>query len=464
MQQQQRAGLEGDGALGLQAGAELGSVVRLARGEHRRPGVAATRDGELDGLVVAVEQQQEPVVGGFAVGIFDLAAVKGHRQCHARGGPASRRFSFLCRRDGKGPSGPGRPRGPSGSHAGATEGSASGARSRSWRKPAGTSRRSPSRTTTPRCPGSRRCYCRLASARSRRRQGSWAPPQTAGGCRGGCAAACPGAGGPRRRRWALGAAVPRAVVAFPVLVVLAVGVVVLVVVGREVCQGKTVVSSDKIDAGGRGTAVGRINVPAASEPQRQLSERAVGPPPKIPDLVSVPAVPLRPTGRETAELVAGNIPGLRDQLDRCEHRVLVDEAQKGAVGVHFSALTGERRRQVETEAVDVHLGHPIAKRAQYQPQRFGMADVEAVTGARGIEIMTPVALDEPVIRGVVDTFQRQGRAEMVAFCRVVVDDVQDDFEPCGVERLDHRLELGDLATRGAGRAVITVRGEKTMLL
>ena len=50
--------------------------------------------------------------------------------------------------------------------------------------------------------------------------------------------------------------------------------------------------------------------------------------------------------------------------------------------------------------------------------------------------------------------------EVVALGGVVVDDVEDDLEAGGVERLDHRLELVDLPPPVAGRAVVAVRGQE----
>ena len=55
---------------------------------------------------------------------------------------------------------------------------------------------------------------------------------------------------------ALGAAVPRPVVVGAVAVVLAVGLVVLVVVGDQVAQGEAVVHGDQVDRRGRSPAAG----------------------------------------------------------------------------------------------------------------------------------------------------------------------------------------------------------------
>ena len=134
--------------------------------------------------------------------------------------------------------------------------------------------------------------------------------------------------------------------------------------------------------------------------------------------------------------------------------------EEGAVDVQVAALAGEGGGQVEAEAVDVHLADPVPQRVQDQAQRGRVADVEAVAGAGGVEVVGPVLLDEAVVGRVVDALHRQRRPEVVAFGRVVVDDVEDDLEPGGVQSLDHRLELVDLAATRPGRAVLAVRGQE----
>ena len=64
---------------------------------------------------------------------------------------------------------------------------------------------------------------------------------------------------------------------------------------------------------------------------------------------------------------------------------------KNALWASPLRLAGERGGQVEAEAVDVHLGHPVAQRVQNEPQSGGVADVEAVAGAGGVVVASPVA-------------------------------------------------------------------------
>ena len=70
------------------------------------------------------------------------------------------------------------------------------------------------------------------------------------------------------------------------------------------------------------------------------------------------------------------------------------------------------------------------------------------------------AIDEAVVRAVVDAAEGQGGAQVVALGRVVVDDVQDDLDAGLVEGLDHGLELLDLLPLGSVGGVGVVRGEE----
>src|SRR3984885_4013363 len=81
-------------------------------------------------------------------------------------------------------------------------------------------------------------------------------------------------------------------------------------------------------------------------------------------------------------------------------------------------------------------------------------------GASGGKIGRRIIVDEPVVGGVVDALERQGRAEFVALGGVVVDHVQDDLDAGRVQGLDHRLELGHLLAAEAGGGAGVVRGEE----
>src|SRR5699024_8934899 len=98
-------------------------------------------------------------------------------------------------------------------------------------------------------------------------------------------------------RVALGAGVPGAVVALPVLAALAVGLVVAVVVGDQIGQGEPVVGGHEVDRGDRGAPGVLVQVGGAGQAGGELSDGAGLGAVEIAHRVPVAAVPLRPQGR-----------------------------------------------------------------------------------------------------------------------------------------------------------------------
>ncbi len=121
------------------------------------------------------------------------------------------------------------------------------------------------------------------------------------------------------------------VVIRPVVALFTVGLVVLLVVADEVGQGEPVVGGHEVDARHRTAGVGLVQVARSCEALRELAQRGRLAAPEVPDGVAVLAVPLRPDGREVAHLVAAlaDVPGLRDQLDLADDRVLLDDVEEG---------------------------------------------------------------------------------------------------------------------------------------
>src|SRR6266700_2746596 len=130
------------------------------------------------------------------------------------------------------------------------------------------------------------------------------------------------------------------IVGMAVAVVLAIGLIVLVVIGDEVVQIEAVMRGDEIDAGpwlaaalveeiaGAGDALGKIRQHAGIA----LPEAAHG----IAELV----VPFGPARRKLPDLIAAgaDIPGLGDQLDAVEHGILTAGIEKTAALVKTVGL------------------------------------------------------------------------------------------------------------------------------
>ena len=92
----------------------------------------------------------------------------------------------------------------------------------------------------------------------------------------------------------------------------------------------------------------------------------------------------------------------------------------------------------------MHLGHPVPQRVHDQPQRDRVPGVERVAGAGRVVVLARVAVDQPVVRRVVQPAVTQRRAALAALAGVVEHHVQDDLQACLVQRPDHGLELGHL--------------------
>ena len=227
-----------------------------------------------------------------------------------------------------------------------------------------------------------------------------------------------------------------------VAVVLAVRLVVLVVVGDEVAKRKAVVGGDEVDARPGLSAAKVERVGRSAEARR---ERLRGPvaAPEVAHVIAKPVVPLRPAGGKAAHLIAARtaVPRLGDELDLGEQRILADHLQKSALGVEAVGLARQDRPQIEAESVDPRFAHPIAQAVHDHLYDAGVAKIEGVPGARVVDVEARLIRHQPVIRLVVDAFEGKRRTALVALRRVIVDDVEDHFEPAVVETRDHLLEF-----------------------
>ncbi len=261
---------------------------------------------------------------------------------------------------------------------------------------------------------------------------------------------------------AFGAHVPALIVGGAVLVILSVGLVVFLVVADQVAEGEAVVGGDEVDAGVGLAAVVLVEVAGTGEAVGEIGELAGVALPELADGVAVLAVPLGPEDGEVADLVAAfaDVPGLGDKFDVGEDGVLVDGVEEAGEAADVVKLAGEGGGEIETEAVDVHLGDPVAERVHEQLKHLRIADVEGVAGAGVVHVVPGIVLDEAVVGGVADAFEAEGGAALIALAGVVVNDVEDDLDAGGMEVLDHLLELGDLTAAVAHGAVAGHRGEE----
>ena len=199
----------------------------------------------------------------------------------------------------------------------------------------------------------------------------------------------------------------------------------------------------------------------AGDPVGELAETGRVAGPRVADAVAVAAVPLGPLRGEVADLVAAlaDVPWLGDELQAADHRVLLDQVEERAQPVDLVQAARQCGRQIEAEAVDVHLRGPVAQAVHHQLQHVRITHVQRVAGTGVVHVVLRVVGHEAVVRLVVDAPHAQRRALLVAFGGVVVDHVEDHLDAGGVQRLDHLLELLHLVAVRAARRVVVVRGE-----
>ena len=169
--------------------------------------------------------------------------------------------------------------------------------------------------------------------------------------------------------------------------------------------------------------------------------------PKAADVVAVAAVPFGPAQlAERADLVgAGGVPGFGNDLAVGQQRIFGDRFDQRRVGDQFArAIAAQDRRQVEAEAVDVIVVHPMPQAQEDHLADDRMVAVDGVA-ATGIVAVILAAAGEHVIDLVFEPLEAQRRAVLVAFGGVVEDDVEDDLDAGLVQCADHLLEFVHLA-------------------
>ena len=112
----------------------------------------------------------------------------------------------------------------------------------------------------------------------------------------------------------------------------------------------------------------------------------------------------------------------------------------------------------------MHLLNPISKTRQNESPNNGVISIEGVTATTEIRVVTEFGLGIRLLLGnvvgrVLETLETEGRADFVALSRMVVYDVQDDFDACAVQGLHHVSEFVQHA-KWIGRCSVTRMGSK----
>ena len=143
-----------------------------------------------------------------------------------------------------------------------------------------------------------------------------------------------------------------------------------------------------------------------------------------------------------------------------QDRVGANRGQERVVGRRERAVraSAQNRGQIEAEAVDVHLLHPVAQALEDQRPGADAGTGQRVAAAGVVAVHRPRVVGHHVEGDVVDSAKAVGRPVRAGLGRVVVDDVEDNLDICRMQGADHRPEL---VAGGLGiRRIAGVRGEE----
>ena len=233
----------------------------------------------------------------------------------------------------------------------------------------------------------------------------------------------------------------------------------LFLVGKEVGEGEAVVTSDKIDRGGRFASAFAVKIGRTEDALDHFTDRIVVAAEEAARGIAEFPVPFHPASvvREIADLVkSARVPGLGDEFAVGQNRVVGDGLEERRIGQGIALrVAAEDRRKVEAESVDVVFGRPIAQAIEDEIAHHGVVAIEGVAAAAEVEVIAVGG--EEVVCFVVEPAERNNRPGRIAFGRVVEDHVEDDLDAGGVEGLDQILELVDLLSVRAARGEAGLR-------
>jgi len=90
----------------------------------------------------------------------------------------------------------------------------------------------------------------------------------------------------------------------------------------------------------------------------------------------------------------------------------------------------------------------------------GLAHVERVAATGEIHVIALILGGQTIVGSIVDAAKRKRWPQMATLGRVVVDDVQNDFDACRMKVANHRFELADDVGARVSRSIARCRGEK----
>src|ERR1700723_408759 len=183
--------------------------------------------------------------------------------------------------------------------------------------------------------------------------------------------------------WTFHPAIPTPVIVIAVAIVFAIRFVVFFVVTDQILQREAIMRRDEIDAGIGTPPAMCIEIARTRDAISEISHNSSVALPIRAHGIAVAIVPLRPTYGEIPDLIAAfsQVPGFRNQFYLREYRVLMDDVEKSAQSIDFMKFAGQRRGEIEPEAIHVHLQNPVAQAVHDQLQHARMLLVQRISCA-----------------------------------------------------------------------------------
>src|SRR5690606_37513946 len=130
------------------------------------------------------------------------------------------------------------------------------------------------------------------------------------------------------------------------------------------------------------------------KPAGEIGDNSVIAFPISANVVAIFSVPLGPERREIPDLITAlaDIPRPRDQFNLRQNRVLMDDAEEGALGIEIGRIAGDGGSEIEAETVDIHFRHPIAETVHNHLQNARMNGVYAVSASGVVHVVARIFL------------------------------------------------------------------------
>ena len=216
---------------------------------------------------------------------------------------------------------------------------------------------------------------------------------------------------------------------------------------HQVLQREPVVRRNKVDAGGRVPVVVPIQVRTAGETFGEFARSSSAPASNracSPGICR--SIPPSPAGIARSGNRLHDIPGLSDQLDLGDDRVLENELKKADSRLTSCSSRASAAARSNRNPSTCISRHPITKAVHDHSQHIGQPRVQRIPRTGKVKVVSLV-IGKAIIFAVVNPTVGQGRAQLISFGSMVVDHIQEYFDPRLVQLLDHRPEFVYLPAR-----------------